>query len=461
MESVLRVLPIRPPSGRQNWDHGFVDESDAAEERSRRRERLRCALSEQWTKTARQIRWQGGVAIVLAVIVTMGIFYAIPYQFRFAWLLWPPCILVISVAFQHHAGRRLRAASRVLLLVGDDDCNDWRAIDGTSQPPSSLGDALSRLGDRSDDLATSLRLGWRSLWEETGRDETAGVEADDLAGDLERWQPTDPVYVARRSRIASRLAYLDGIDDLEHARAAAEAINEPDRRVRELARLALDEARRRAFEGLDGLEPLVRIRSEVKRAKPVQLSPTQRDARVRARLRFAALMVILVGVGGFMAVTEPGPAAPYSLGNYVSSWGGSGLLNPNSSRAAAFTIIEDAAIRAQVLSGPLGADDIVSTIEASTPVEMICLHEGVAVQSTGIPGGQIRCIAVLVGEYQRGGPEQALVSTEPASQASVKVYLGGTAKLSYTGVFPTTAYLVSLPRGTMAQLLNVIHPSIP
>jgi hypothetical protein len=166
--------------------------------------------------------------------------------------------------------RRARPVSELLLWWVGAAIHEWQSIDG-GDPPATPDEALSRLAGKEGDAATVQRL-WALL--ENG-------DHDAVRTGLHGWQPSDPVSRARHERLQSALAFAEGVDDLEPARAAAEAVPDSVERLRQGTLLAIEEARRWAIQGRDPLQLLVDAR---RRLGPIVLPPLPLLAKTQRAL---------------------------------------------------------------------------------------------------------------------------------------------------------------------------------
>lgn len=123
----------------------------------------------------------------------------------------------------------------------------WIDLDGGAAP-ADVDEALTRLASRAGDDAVAMRAAWLASAERTA----------ELRAVLDDWTPSAPDGVARRARMASILALLEGGgDDLGSAWEAASAIPEPRLRVENQARVLVEDARRRIEGGEDPFPRLV------------------------------------------------------------------------------------------------------------------------------------------------------------------------------------------------------------
>lgn len=138
------------------------------------------------------------------------------------------------------------------MLTVDSARQNWAALDGVPRVPATPEAMLDRVGDRTDNLATLLRVG--ALWQ-TG-DLPAARAA--MAG----WMPgDDPVDRARHARWTELLAYEDtGVDGLAAVKPIVQAVPDTASRQRQLASMAIEEAARRAQRGEPALEGLAEAR---------------------------------------------------------------------------------------------------------------------------------------------------------------------------------------------------------
>jgi hypothetical protein len=150
----------------------------------------------------------------------------------------------------------------------------WEELDGDA-PPTDVDEALERLAGRDDDDSVAMRAAWLASDKRTA----------DLRATLDAWRSGDPVNAARRARMASTLALLEGTtDDLAAAWEAASLIPDPSRRVELQARVCIEDARRRAEDGDDPFPRLV----EAQRLLGTRAGEydTDDDRRVRRRARW-------------------------------------------------------------------------------------------------------------------------------------------------------------------------------
>lgn len=189
------------------------------------------------------------------------------------------------------SGRRIRAGNEVAAWSVDRARLRWLEIDGHPVLPATPGEAMRRLEGSAGDFERALTANYR-LW------------SGDLVGAstaLAGWQPVSQAMIARKALQVAELDYRStGVWDSEPARSAADAISDTTDRAEGLARLDLEEMRRRCERGADIFPPLIHARQTLGRISYAHLTRAERPARLfpaRPRLLAFAVAVCLVIVG--------------------------------------------------------------------------------------------------------------------------------------------------------------------
>jgi hypothetical protein len=152
--------------------------------------------------------------------------------------------------------RRLRPAKDLIIWAAAEDARraveEWHLID-CGKPPMGPVEALSRLGDRSDDLAKALRL--RALME-LGRWDWCRAEA-------QSWQPDAPTSRAQRQLFV--LALASGYEPIDEdlTQAAIDAISDEGDRRRAVAAFGLWKANRASLSRRDPIGPMAETRRQL------------------------------------------------------------------------------------------------------------------------------------------------------------------------------------------------------
>jgi hypothetical protein len=145
--------------------------------------------------------------------------------------------------------RHLRPAKALILWTSAFDARraiqEWQSVDGGTAPTTPL-EALSRLGERTDDMARALRL--RALMD-IGR-------WDSYDAELASWRPDAPIARVRRQLFTVALAYGDDSVDENGTQAAIESIPDEADRKRALAAFGLWQATRASLSRRDPVGPL-------------------------------------------------------------------------------------------------------------------------------------------------------------------------------------------------------------
>jgi hypothetical protein len=189
--------------------------------------------------------------------------------------------------------RRAVPAADVIMWWSHETSGDWQALDG-GVAPTTVEDALTRLGGRTGEPATRLRIGYLLL---AGRSQ----EADEL---LKSWSPADATDLVRRERSASAIALAQGNDDLTAVEAAIGALADQPERRRQTVFLAIERARRASIAARDPLPLLLSARSmltpaDVAIARQAYRLPLAARVRAVALVPFACFLVLAIIAIGY------------------------------------------------------------------------------------------------------------------------------------------------------------------
>ena len=151
------------------------------------------------------------------------------------------------------ARRKYIPAIEMMVWTGDRHADILAEIDGNRESPDGDELLLERLAGRTGSGASFLRI---LALSGLGR-------ADEARALLDAWQPTDPVDVSRRERLAAKIDLDHADEHLARAAAAIATISDPKERVSQHATLVLDAARVRRHETWAGLDALAAGRAEL------------------------------------------------------------------------------------------------------------------------------------------------------------------------------------------------------
>jgi hypothetical protein len=247
------------------------------------------------TQEVRRNRVVGLAFIIAASLVAIAILFLLGIRGT-AWGVLAFVILgavgpVTSVSGWVLLHREWLPGIRVVIWANRHAEQAWKRL--TEVPvPSSPDEALAILGDRRDDGAMALRIAWLA----------AASRTDDLRAALRDWRPADDIGRARHARHSSTLALLEGkVDDLQDAWSAASAISDPVGRVKEQARVFVEDARRLADAERNPFPRLV----EAARVLGPRLTEfeTVEDIRVRDDVKRRVLIRLAVSAAGTIALS--------------------------------------------------------------------------------------------------------------------------------------------------------------